>query len=124
MRNLRYLLIPKIAVLVISCMLLFTGAEIVPRLLIHSNIEAFIGEPPSLEFAGWAYINAHHLVCSGSAEAFICTGVRVVEVSYLSKSENCKYPYTARVRAYTLFGIPYDTIVVDCNMGVYRLHHP
>lgn len=108
--------------LIVAILVIMFLAQIAPRLLIHSNIEAFAGvEGPSMDFAGWAYVYTHHMVCSGP-EAFFCTAVRVVEVSHLppDETQGCRYPYTGKVRAYTLFGIPYDTISVNCNLGGHR----
>ncbi len=104
---------------------IFLLAEVAPRLLIHSNIERFAGvEGPSMQCAGLAYMSARTLV-SGGPEAFVWTALQVTEVKHLpaEKAEDCECPYEIRVRIYTVFGIPYDTILVTCS-GARRLHQP
>ena len=116
----RHLLLPITVALVI-----FLLAEVAPRLLIHSNIEEFAGvEGPSMQCAGLAYMSAQTMV-SGGPEAFVWTALQVMEVKHLpqEEAEECKCPYEIKVRVYTLFGIPYDTIVARCS-SVYRLHRP
>ena len=108
-----------------AALLIFFLAEVAPRLLIHSNIEEFAGvEGPSMQCAGLAYMHAR-LMVSGGPEAFIWTALRVVGVTHLpqEEAEGCECPYEIRVRVYTLFGIPYDTIVTTCS-STYRLYQP
>jgi len=111
--------------LITVALVIFLLAEVAPRLLIHSNIEEFAGvEGPSMQCAGLAYMNARTMV-SGGPEAFVWTALRVIEVKHLpqEEAEECRCPYEIKVRVYTIFGIPYDTIVARCS-GAYRLHQP
>ena len=101
--------------------------EIAQRLVIHSNIEEFAGvEGPAMQCAGLAYMSARNLVSDGP-EAFVWTALRVTEVKHSSQdeedAERCECPYEIKVRVYTLFGIPYDTIVTKCDES-YRLGRP
>ncbi len=119
------------------CLLLLTAvalavlvlAEIVPRVLIQSNLEAFAGveEDQYIVFASRAYFTAHFYVFSEWPARLICTAVRIVEVRRLSPEEvtgRCRYPFEAKVRLYTVFGIPYDTIVVGCDLAPPHVHKP
>ncbi len=119
MRRLLILMVTLFAVLLLG--------EAVPRLVIHSNIEEFAGvEGPAMQCAGLAYMNARDMV-SGGPEAFVWTALRVVGVNRLPPGGNdvgrCECPYEIRVRVYTLFGVPYDTIVARCSES-YRSGHP
>ena len=115
----------RLLLLIATALAIFLLAEVAPRLLIHSSMEEFADvEGPSMQCAGLAYMHAR-LMVSGGPEAFIWTALRVVEVTHLlqEEAEGCECPYEIRVRVYTLFGIPYDTIVARCSGG-YRLYQP
>ena len=114
------------AAMLVGCGFLFFGAQVAPRLLIRSGVRAYEGD--AREAAAWGHVNARLLACGGGPEAFICTAVRVTEVTPLpaDEAEECLEPYppySVKLRAYTIFGIPYDTIIYECGT-TYRLHHP
>jgi len=117
----------RLLMLTVALFTVLLLGEIVPRLVIHSHIEDFAGvEGPAMQCAGLAYMNARNMV-SGGPEALVWTALRVTEVKHLSPNEynarRCECPYEVTVRVYTVFGIPYDTIVTRCS-SAYRQYKP
>ena len=113
--------------LIAAIVIILSLGEIAPRSVIHSNVEEFAGvEGPAMQCAGLAYMNARNMV-SGGPEALVWTALRVIDVKHISQdsstSERCECPYEVKVRVYTLFGIPYDTVIARCS-SAYRLHKP
>jgi len=110
---------------VLIFLLLFSLGQVIPRKLLYSRPPAPPEGGPTPEtaqaFAAVAHFSAYMLACTGP-EAFLCTGVQVVQVTPLpqSKAEGCPYPYIAKVRVYTIFSLPYDTVTVNCHLGTYR----
>ena len=117
----------RLLMLIVTLFTVLLFGEIVPRLIIHSHIEDFAGvEGPAMQCAGLAYMNATNMV-SGGPEALVWTALRVTEVKHLAPNEytvgRCECPYEIKVRVYTVFGIPYDTIVTRCS-SAYRQYKP
>lgn len=101
---------------VVPLAILLLGAigQIWPRLTITTNIESFQGEERA--FAASAWVESRYFF-SGSAESLFWTAIRVedVETKATQESETC---YEAVVRAYTLFSLPWSSVLVSsCNSG-------
>lgn len=97
--------------LVLSLVLL---GEVAPRLLISHNIEMFQGEQQA--FAASAWTEARYFF-SGSAEPLFWTAIQVQDVKEKVDAEGQKC-YNATIRAYTLFGLPWSSLLVtSCNRG-------
>lgn len=120
----------KIPVLATAALLLFLNlGQLIPRVFIHFDAENFADRGVPAECLEVASVNSHALVSNGM-EVFIRTALRMTDVRPLSRDDVtargtkvCKCPYEVRVRVYTWFGIPYDTIVTECQES-YRLGHP
>lgn len=104
-------------------------AEVVPRLLVHSDLERFVTiEGPAIQYAGMAQSLLHGQECVGGLAALTCTGVRVAEVRLLpgvgeagvSVPPGCLFPYEGTAQVYSLFGAPVNTVNIDCNLGFSR----
>lgn len=95
-------------------LLIFVLGEIGPRLLIGKNLSRFAGNQRF--FAEKAWTEARILL-SGSAEPLFWTAIRVEEVVEKEKSEG-EVCYEAIVRAYTIFGLPWSSVLVSsCDNG-------
>ena len=121
----------RLLLLIALALTIFLLAEVAPRLLIHSNVEAFADlkrtPPPGEQGPAMSCVEQAYLLGSfgGSPEGFVRTALRVVDVMPLPQEElrGCEYecPYEFKIRVYTVFGIPYDTIVATCSHA-YRLY--
>lgn len=105
-------------------------AEIAPRLLINSDLERFVNlEGPAVQYAGMAQSLLHRQECTGGLAVLACTGVRIVEVRLVSGAgaagisvpPGCLFPYQGTAQVYSLFGIPANTVNIDCNLGLGRI---
>lgn len=99
-----------LAVLLLAVLL----GEIGPRLVIGNNLERFEGE--QLAFAAAAWVQTRFFL-GGSAEPLILTAIRVEDVTEkaIAGGQKC---YEAVVHAYTLFGLPWSSVLVSsCNNG-------
>jgi hypothetical protein len=104
-------------------------AEVAPRLLVNSDLERFVTiEGPAVQYAGMAQSLLHRQECAGSLAILTCTGVRIVEVRLvnpgvgagISVPSGCLFPYEGTAQVYSLFGIPTNTVKIDCNLGFSR----
>jgi hypothetical protein len=92
---------------------IFLG-EVAPRLLIGSNIKTFQGEQRA--FAASAWKEARYFF-SGSAEPLFWTAIQIQDVKKKVDTDG-QQCYEANVRAYTLFGLPWSSVLVtSCNGG-------
>jgi hypothetical protein len=101
-------------------------AQVAPRLLIRSDLERFFGaEGPAIQYTGTAHTLTRQAYCGSGPAAFTCTAVRVVDLKHRNNSlreggrsvAGCAFPYTATAKVYSWFGIPVQTINIDCNLG-------
>lgn len=104
-------------------------AEVAPRLLVNSDLERFVAiEGPAVQYAGMAQSLLHRQECVDGLAALTCTGVRVAEVRLvkpgvgagISVPPGCLFSYEGTVQVYGLFGIPVNTVNIDCNLGFSR----
>lgn len=100
--------------------------QIAPRLLIRSDLERFFGvEGPSIQYAGIAHVMTRLAYCGGGPAAFTCTAVRIIDLKHRNNKpgeggkpvSGCAFPYTSTAKVYSWFGIPIQTINIDCNLG-------
>lgn len=93
-----------------------------PRVLISDNMDRFEGEKKL--FASYALYSAQSLL-GGSLEPLIITKFKIEEITQIP-NEQCDYgsdniyaiiqgKYTAVVKGYTVFGLPYTQIYVYCT---------
>lgn len=87
---------------------------VLPRLLIEPNLD-IVDSKEAAACVSQAYLAASTMV-SGSAEVYINTGLRVMDVEPISSpsAADCPCPYRVTIQAYTWFAIPYDQFVVEC----------
>lgn len=103
---------------------MFLG-QIAPRLLIRSDLERFFGaEGPAIQYTGIAHVLTRQAYCGGGPAAFTCTAVRITDLKHRSKLgeggkpvPGCAFPYTSSAKVYSWFGIPVQTVSIDCNLG-------
>lgn len=99
--------------LIVGALVILTG-EIVPRLVISHNIEKFYG--PEQAFAARA-LTEGRLFFGGSIEPSFLTALQVHDVVEKIDADG-QVCYEATVRAYTLYGLPWSSVVVtSCNHG-------
>jgi len=97
--------------LVLSFVLL---GEVAPRLLIGPNVKMFQREQRT--FAASAWKEARYFF-SGSAEPLFWTAIQVHDVREKTDADGQRC-YEADVLAYTLFGLPWSSVLVtSCNGG-------
>lgn len=103
----------KIAISLTVLLLALVVGEIGPRLMIDSGLQKF--PKKQIAFVKQALTEAR-LFFSGSAEPLFWTAIRVEEVTEREvEGQTC---YEATVRAYTLFGLPWSSVLVSsCNEG-------
>ncbi len=88
--------------------------EVAPRLLIDSNIEMFQGKQQAFAASSWT--QARYFF-SSSAEPLFWTAIQVHDVKEKLNTDG-QQCYEADVRAYTLFGLPWSSVLVSsCNGG-------
>ncbi len=104
-----------IALLAVLLLIALLG-EAVPRLLIQSNLSAFSGEQRA--FAASALTQTRYFF-GGSPEPLFFTALRVGDVTEKigAGDQRC---YDATIQAYTLFGLPWSSVVVSCNGSIVR----
>lgn len=97
-------------------------AQIVPRLLIRSDIERLTAEnEEAADYAKEVQELIGSIRCS-QLSALTCTGVKIVELEPMETISNnneppqsCPYPYKGNAVIYGLFGIPSYTIEFGCD---------
>lgn len=107
----------------IVILLILVGGQLIPRLiLVNSPAPASLMTADSQEFSRAAMAAARDLT-GNPLESAMQTGLQVTSLQKISGAAGCgmvggtSYSgrYTAVIRAYTWFGIPYAEIDVDCN---------
>lgn len=102
-----------IPILLVGVLIALAG-EIVPRLAISHNIDGFHG--PEQAFAASAWTEAR-VFFSGSAEPVLVTAIQVHDLAK-KLDTNGQTCYEATVRAYTLYGLPWSSVLVtSCDRG-------
>lgn len=109
---------------------IFLG-QIAPRLLIRSDLERFFGaEGLAIQYTGIAHVLTRQAYCGGGPAAFTCTAVRITDLKHRSKPgeggkpvPGCAFPYTGSAKVYSWFGIPVQTVSIDCNLGTTLVRH-
>jgi hypothetical protein len=111
-----------LTVLVVILFMLF-GGQVIPRVLLTvSPAPTGLITSDSREFAQAALVTAHDLT-DNSLEVAMQTGYRLQTLQKTSNATGCgmvrvtNYAghYTAVIRAYTWFGIPYADITINCD---------
>lgn len=103
----------KVGIIGLALLLMIFG-EGLPRLLIDDGVKKFSGEKQTFAAAAWTEAR---FFFSGSAEPIFWTAIQVhnVEEKTDPKGQKC---YRASVRAYTIFGLPWSSVLVNsCDGG-------
>ncbi len=105
----------------LGILVLLTAAWAIPKLFISTNVDIFGGEQKIFAFYA---LKASRQLIGGSLEPLIVTALKVTDVKE-SASESMQQcgqepyvvskPYEATVQSYTVFGVPYRTILVTCT---------
>ena len=107
-------------------------AEVAPRLLIRSDLERFFGaEGSAIQYTGIAHVLTQQAYCCGGPAAFTCTAIRITDLKHRSDKPReggkpvpgCAFPYTGSAKIYSWFGIPVQTVSIDCNLGTTLVRH-
>lgn len=116
----------KAAIRTLICLLLVlviaTAGFLIPKYGIDPHVGWYSGE--QAVFARFALQQAKQFFAGSLEEKFIMAG-RVELIEQVSATDcdyepfNGAYAFRARVLLYTVFGLPYGGVSVDCN-GVYR----
>lgn len=109
-----------LAILFVILLILF-GGQLIPRLIISSYVPISL-TADSREFVQAALIAAQDLT-GNPLESAMQAGLQVRSLQKTSDATGCgmirnstyQGHYTAVIRAYTWFGIPYAEINVDCD---------
>ena len=106
--------------------------QVAPRLLIRSDLERFFGaEGLAIQYTGIAHVLTRQAYCGGGPSAFTCTAVRITDLKHRSDKPGeggkpvpgCAFPYTGSAKVYSWFGIPIQTVSIDCNLGTTLVRH-
>ncbi|HPL29541.1 MAG TPA: hypothetical protein PLG21_15955 [Anaerolineae bacterium] len=99
----------KATIALLAVLLIVLLGEAGPRLLIRSNLSAFAGEQRA--FAASALTQTRQFF-GGSPEPLLFTALQVRDVTEKTSTEG-RPCYAATVQAYTLFGLPWSSVVVS-----------
>lgn len=126
----------SIILILLLIVIIPTAGLLIPKTMINTNVSNYQGEQGLV--APFA-INTSKQLFGGSLESLIITGFSVEEVLEVENNESQNHPgcrlavnyseesfttkrsYEATVQSFTIFGVPYKKIKVDCSGAAWVL---